>query len=179
MDKITKSFFSEKEAEVFVNHFFNCWPKNIDKRWFWLAFQALEKRGLTYYESDQEEMYVRQRLVLLGVLYYEFCHVSGFHESENFNYWSPEMIQQVQKDFYPNVEEEFFEIKKALIHYFGTEDGVIEELWINCLEGSTNGILPYSRFPQAAADNSVLREEAESWFISWDGGIEEFMGISI
>jgi len=89
------------------------------------------------------------------------------------------MIQEVNRDFYPNIEEEFFEIKNALIHYFGTEDGVIEELWINCLEGSTNSILPYSRFPQAAVDNSVLREEAESWFTGWDGGIEEFMGISI
>lgn len=179
MTRITKEFFSEKEAKKFEEQLFNFWPKSIDKRWFWLAFQALEKTGLTYYETDEEEMQIRERLTLLAIFYYEFCHVSAFHESEHFKYWSTDLIKEIKKDFSSEVDDQLFNIRKALISYFGSEQNVISELWLSCLEGSLNCLIPVFKNNNAIEENNVNKKDAEDWFIGWGIGIEDFMGISL
>ena len=72
MSQINQHFFSENDAKPFEEQLFNFWNKRIDKRWFWLAFQALEKAGLTYYETDDENILVRERMVILAIIYYEY-----------------------------------------------------------------------------------------------------------
>lgn len=179
MNRITKGFFTESEAKYFEEHFFNFWPKNIDKRWFWMAFQALEKGGLTYFESDEEEMIVRERLVLLAVFYYEFCHHSAFHESEHFNYWDEEFINEVKKDISPNADDLLLEIKMALIQYFGDEQIVIDELWLNCTEGKSNTLIPFSKVVIENSNDNINKEDAEVWFFGWNVSIDNMEGISL
>lgn len=179
MGHITKGFFPESEAKFFEQHYFNFWPKGIDKRWFWLAFQAMEKGGLTYYESEEEEMDVREMLALLAVFYYEYCHESAACESENFNLWPSTFIEDVKKDFSIRVDDLLFEIWGALVSYFGDENKVADELWFNCTEGSTNCLVPINKISVASWDNDYLKEKAEGWFTGGGFEIKGFMGMSI
>ena len=89
-------FFPEEEAAIFEKQLFNFWQKGIDKRWFWLAFQALQNSGLTYFESEKQEMEVRERIVLLSVIYYEYCLKSQAAECPSFNALSFFMVSTIK-----------------------------------------------------------------------------------
>ena len=171
---MTKGCFPESEAKYFEEKFFNFWPKYIDKRWFWLAFQALENAGLTYYETEKEKVKVRERLVLLGVLYNEFCHVTAAHESEHFTNWSEEIVNEIKKDLFYEANEMLTEIRNALVSYFGSEFDVVNELWITCIEGEANCMFTQRKiemeFSEFAKEN-VNKKDGENWFI---GGIFSF-----
>lgn len=181
MSKVNQRFLLEDEAIYFEEQFFNFWPKGIDKRWFWLAFQALEKSGLTYFESEKEEFTVRERLVLLAVIYYEYCHRSAAHESENFNFWGEDFILSIKKDFSDNVEQNISEIRNALIKYFKSEKGVTDELWLSCIEGQNNLILPFHKKGELLIEieNDFLKTKAEEWFNGGIDSIDEYYGISL
>jgi len=155
--------------------------KGIDKRWFWLAFQALEKAGLTYYETEKEEFVVRERLVLLAVIYYEYCHRSAAHESKNFNSWDGDFILSMKKDFSDNVNQNIFEIRNALIKYFKSEKEVTDELWLNCFEGQNNLIVPFAKKWEllAESEDDYNRTKAEEWFNGCIDSIDEYYGVSI
>lgn len=185
MDRIKKAFFPEKEAIPFARELAFVWPKGIAMNWFWLAFQALEKAGLTYYETDDEEMQVRERLTLLAVFYYEFCHISAFHESENFTYWNDETIYKFKNDFSGNVDDQLFDVRNALIKYFGDEEEVVTELWINCLEGDSNCFIKLKEKIQLHKELVNTRQleinniKVKDWFVGWGKGIDDFEGISL
>jgi hypothetical protein len=172
-------FLTEDIALKFETLLFNFWDKGIDKRWFWLSFQALEKFGLTYFESSEEEMMVRERLVLLGVIYYEYCFRSGLHESEHFNYWDEPLITSINLDFSEDVSDNILDVKRALTSYFKTEEGVTNELWINCYEGSHNKILKTSDIFKALEDKSYERNEGENWFKGIIDDLQDYEGISL
>lgn len=172
-------FFLEKDAIIFEQTYFNLWHKGIDKRWFWLAFQALEKSGLTYFENEVEEMIVRERLQVLAILYYEYCHRSAAHESEYFTYWTEDLINNIKNDLSGNVEEIIYEVKEALIKYFQTEKAVTDELWFNCFEGRNNIILPLSKKEIILSDVNINMTDAEEWFKSDIGNINHYEGISL
>lgn len=187
INKIQKSFFEEKDVLPFTNLIKDLWPKGLALNWFWLAFQALEKAGLTYYESDEEEMNVRERIVLLIVIYYEFCHVSAMNESPNFNQWEEKTIRNVKNDFSKDVNDLLLEVKKALVSYFGSEETALAELWINCIEGSNNTLIKTDEknemlFHIATSGyelQNINYERAHTWFIGWSNGVEDYEGISI
>ena len=130
-------FFNELEAERLAQTLFTFWPKGTDMRWFYLAYQALEKSGLTYFENDLEEMIVRERIVWLSVYYYEFCYQTAFHESPFFQPWNFRVINEVKRDLQKR-ETEVYKIHEALNKYWGNERRIFAELWINCEEGAQN-----------------------------------------
>lgn len=130
-------FFDELEAERLAQTLFTFWPKGIAMRWFYLAFQALEKSGLTYFETEAEEMAVRLRIIWLSVFYYEFCYQTAFHESVMFRNWQPEMIHEIKKDLAKS-ETEAKNVYDALNKYWKNELNIFAELWINCEEGAQN-----------------------------------------
>lgn len=181
MAKILKGFFSESEAIIFEATLFNFWPKGIDKRWFWLGFQALEKGGLTYYETDEEEGIVRERLTLLSMFYKEFCHVACFHACEYFTVMSKEEKENILKDLSENADDELEKVKNALIAYFGDVDILLNELWINCTEGSTNTIMrvaeiydSYRAIPTRELINDQDMQNARDWLTLWNKDIKGF-----
>jgi len=186
MDRTSKAFFTELEAEPFVEDLAIIWPKRIAQNWFWLGFQALEKSGLTYYESEQEEIMVRERLNLLVIFYYEFCHISAMHESENFIYRNHNVIDRLKSEIPNNGDDLLFEIRIALIKYFGGEEKVLAELWINCLEGSTSRFLKiedkiqlYEKIVNIKYENeNVNYSEVRNWFTGGLTGVSSFESIA-
>ena len=174
---MSKGFFPESEAKTFEQRFFNFWPKYIDKRWFWLAFQTLENAGLTYYETDESEQNIRKRLVLMGVLYNEFCHVTAAHESENFDHWSEGITNEIKKNLSDRDNDELTKTRNALVGYFGNEYDVVNEMWITCIEGKTNCILSqrtrgleFSEFSK----EDVNKKDGEDWFIRGNFSLNGF-----
>ena len=185
MERVTKSFFKEEDVLPFTEDLKGLWPKQIALNWFWLAFQALEKSGLTYYETESDENRVRERLTALVIFYYEFCHISAKHESSNFSYWNELTIRRLKNDLSDNADERLFEVRKALIQYFGSEEKVLAELWINSLEGSNNCLISLNEklnLAQLIANDkldNVNYCDVRTWFIGWPKGIEDFEGIAI
>jgi hypothetical protein len=181
MNQINQRFFREADAIFFENHYFNFWHKGIDKRWFWLAFQALEKAGLTYYETEKEEVVVRERLVILAILYYEYCYRSAAHESENFNFWDQDLVFTIKRDFSNNVSENIIGVRNALVNYFKSEKGVTDELWLSCFEGQNNLIVPFAKKWEllSESEDDYNKTKAEEWFNGCIDGIDEYYGISI
>ncbi len=109
-------------------------------------------------------MQVRERITLLGVIYYEYCHRSASHEYPLFHYWSEATIQQIKKDFFENVSDNFTKVRESLIAYFGSEEDVTNELWLNCYEGKNNLILKNNIKEQILSEPNYNRESAEDWF---------------
>lgn len=181
MKRISKGFFAESEALKFEQDLFNFWPKGIDKRWFWLAFQALESSGLTYYESDSEEIAVRERLVLLAVLYYEYCHHSSSTGGEHFKCWTEEQLNQIRKDLSSDAFEELLIIQEALNVYFGSKEMVTDELWLNCMEGENNCLIPHHMVKIEPSEKNVFKSDGENWYKGvWNlSGLDSFEGMSI
>lgn len=181
----TDSFFTEENTKTFANQLMAMWSKDIAKNWFWLGYQALEKAGLTYYETNQEEALVSERIVLLCIFYYEFCHISAFHESDNFRYLGEETIQSIKQDLSNNADDVLDEVRNALINYFGSEEQVIAELWINCLEGSSNRFIPLEEKSKLLNELNFTnpydpnQSRARTWFVGWNKGLGDFEGISI
>ncbi len=185
MERVQKSFYEEREALPFTECLIDLWPKQIALNWFWTAFQALENSGLTYFETELEETKVQERLSALAVLYYEMCHISAKHESSNFSHWREETINEIKNDLTDEADDRLFEVKQALIKYFGSEEKVLAELWINFLEGSTNCIIKmeekiklYELIINERMDD-VNFIDLRDWFIGWTKGIEEYEGIAI
>jgi hypothetical protein len=183
MDRIKKSFFPETKVISFAQDMVYLWPKGIAVNWLWIAFQALEKAGLTCYESEEEEMQVRERITLLTVLYYEFCHISAKHKSDNFTYWDEDTIHRIKNDLSDEADEYLFEIRKALINYFGGEEQVVAELWINCLEGQSNSLMKledkikiYTESTEHEPDD-INFKKVRDWFVLWDKEIDDFEGL--
>jgi hypothetical protein len=166
-------FFSENDALIFEQQLFNFWSKCIDKRWFWLAFQALQKAGLTYYESDNEEMEVRERITLLAVIYYEYCIKSSFHESDHFNHLKPELINTLIADFSEDVNGNIIKNSRALVNYFDSEENVTNHLWLNCYEGANNLIVKLNDFGACLKEN-YHKNKAENWFKFGIGDIDNY-----
>ena len=179
MSQINQHFFSENDAKPFEEQLFNFWNKRIDKRWFWLAFQALEKAGLTYYETDDENILVRERMVILAIIYYEYCHRSAAHESENFTYWREDMILEIKKYFSDNISDHILEVRLALIKYFTFEVTVTDELWLNCFEGRNNIILPFDKKSKVLSENNINKTDAEEWFFGGKDEIDSYESISL
>jgi hypothetical protein len=185
MERIRKSFFEEQSTFPFAELLKILWPKQIALNWFWIAFQAIEKSGLTYYETELEEMKVRERLSLLVIFYYEFCHISASHESSSFTYWDEQTIMQLKKDLSAEADDLLFEVREALIKYFGSEEKVLAELWINCIEGSNNCFIRMdekAKLFDLFCDreyNDFLHVQVRSWFVGWETGILAFHGISL
>lgn len=174
--KMSNHFFPESEAAIFVEEMFGMWPKKIAHRIFWLSFQALQKSGFTYFENDEEEMLVRERIRMIGVLYYEFCHQSAAHESENFSHWSPVLCEQIRKEFNAESDDCMWEVKEALTEYLSHGDellgvNVVREMWLNCEEGRRNVIIPIGRvvFPTSEDPNY---EQARTWWIGGHMSVE-------
>ena len=161
---IEKGFFPESKAKVFEEQFFNFWPKQQDKRWFWIAFQALEKAGLTYYETHDEEMLVRKRLVLLSLIYYEYAWQAAFHESENFTPWHEKFINQTLDELPKEADELFPKIFIALNDYFGSDFSVADELWLNCTEGEINRLFPHNKIAIEPSNNNINKKDGEDWY---------------
>jgi hypothetical protein len=185
MNRTNKSFFTEAKVIAFAQDMVYLWPKGIAVNWLWIAFQALEKAGLTYYETEEDEMLVRERLTLLTVFYYEFCHISGKHESNNFSRWDDETIHRIKNDLSDEADDYLFEIRNALIKYFGNEEEVVAELWINCLEGSSNRFITLKEKIQLHKElvNSSQLEinyvQVKDWFVGWKKGIDDFESIAV
>ncbi len=185
MERTNKSFFTEAKVIAFAQDLVYLWPKGIAVNWLWIAFQALEKAGLTYYETEDEEMLVRERLTLLTLFYYEFCHISAKHESKNFSRWDDATIHRIKNDLSDEADDYLFEIRKALINYFGGEEQVVAELWINCVEGASNCLMKQE--DKQKIYNVAIKEElhdqnyydARDWFVGWDKGIDDFESIAI
>lgn len=185
MENTQKSFFNEENAALFEEPFFSLWPKRIALNWFWIAFQALESSGDTYYETDDQEIVVREKLTLLFILYYEFCYISAKHESSNFKYCDEQTIKRLKNDISENADDHLFAIRKSLIKYFGSEEKVIAELWINCVEGANNCFMKmevknkmFNQIINSDYDDVNYRDVL-SWFIAWNNSIEDFEGIAI
>jgi hypothetical protein len=178
-------FFKIKDALPLVGLYFNSWSNKVDHQWFELAFQALEKSGLTCYENKVEGRQVRERIVFLALIYKEFTNRSAFHESSDFHYWSEETILRFKTECTPYDENDFNEIIAALNKYFGSETEVIIELWINCEEGHRNRQLPLA---QKLVFYQKMRSEmyddfnffnALRWYKSIDSELDDFECISI
>lgn len=181
----SNSFFQENDALPFAEDLASLWPKGIASDWFWLGFQALEKSGLTYFENEEEQIKVRVRLTLLTIFYYEFCHQSAFHESEFFTYWDAEFILQLKKDVISSTPDDLKEIHHALIDYFGSEEKALAELWINCLEGSTNKylrleakLLTYEKILTDTLD-AVKYRDVRAWFLNDNIVLDDYEGIAL
>lgn len=178
--RISKNFFPEVEAISFLDQMFNVWPKKIAHRIFWQGFQALEKSGLTYYETEEEEILVRERIRMIGVIYYEFCHQSAAHESENFSYWSPELGEHIRKEFNEHTDDRIWEVRKALIEYMdaGDYDGekVIQEMWLNCEEGKNNIILPHDILSRTNPEDDLNYKDARTWWIGGNMSVDTLEG---
>lgn len=180
MIRLSKAFFKEEEAMLFCNRVKLLWNKPVAENWFWLGFQALEKAGMTYYETETEEMKVRERISLLIIFYYEFCHISIMHESENFNYWDENFIMELKADMSEDVDETLFEIKNTLISYFGGELETLAELWVNCLEGNYNCYLKLNEknriyeLVTSGEYNDINFDRAKTWLIGWNVDINSF-----
>jgi hypothetical protein len=168
-----KGFFPESEAKVFEEQFFNFWPKQQDKRWFWIAFQALEKAGLTYYETMDEEMLVRERLVLIAIIYCEYSYQACFYGNQNFNCWPENLEDQISKDLTEETDELFPGIFNALNNYFGNSSEVADELWLNCTEGQINRLFPHNKIAIEPSYNNRYKQDAEYWYMGGDFSIKK------
>ena len=146
----------------------------------------MEKAGLTYYETDEEETTVRERLTLLSVFYLEFCYVACFHVSEHFTFLNKEERETILSDLSDNADDELDTIKRALIAYFGNVDSLVNELWINCSEGSTNTLMriaeisnSYRAIPMREMINDEDMKNARDWLTLWSKDIKDFDGLSL
>lgn len=174
-----KGFFSESEALKFEKQLFTFWPKGIDKRWFWLAFQSLEKAGFTYYQTDDEEIMVRERLVCIGLIYYEYCHQCAAHEYSTFNYWNTELIVQLKNDFSVWINDRIYDVQKALLLYLGSSENVTDELWVNCIEGRCNTILPYKQIHVESSEENINKKDGEIWFSKGIDSVNNYISIAL
>ncbi len=147
--------------------------------------ERTEKAGLTYYKTEEDEILVRERITLLTVFYYEFCHISAKNESENFTPWDEETINRIKNDLSDEADDYLLEIRTALINYFGGEEQVIAELWINCAEGASNCFMKLEdkmKLHKELVNTNELKVEyadAKNWFVDWDKGIDDFKSIAI
>ena len=171
-------YFTKKQAEVFENQLMNFWQNKNDKRWFWLGFQALEKSGLTYYENDQEEMMVRERLVILCIIYYEYCIQNGYNIS-TFKDWDAELIYKIKRDFSVGFSDQMLEVTNALIKYFGDEQIVSFELNYNCEEGQANRFFRLNEMLGANDFDFEKQSESDFWSAIYKYDYHSFMCISI
>lgn len=178
-------FFSETEAEKLAQNLFTFWAKGIAMRWFYLAFQALEKSGLTYFETEEEEMKVRERIVLLAVYYHEFCYQSNYHQSPFFIFWDQATIQKIKSDLNYN-ETELRNIHQALNRYWGSEMKIFAELWVNCQEGAQNRVKQladstylYNGIVSENAQQHFNMERGLNWIISRECILENYEAFRI
>ena len=161
--------FSKGEYQWFelidiVEHYFIFWENQSDKSWGELMWRIIAKNGLTKFENEKEEMDVRERVVLLALIYYEFCHQSSFHESLNFKYWNEEIVVNYKKDIDLNtIENALHKIYLALLGHF-RENELLAEFWVSATQGSSD--LPLTTEEKYRVYNRILNEREESINIS-------------
>ncbi|MCT4637165.1 MAG: hypothetical protein N4A72_05620 [Bacteroidales bacterium] len=130
-------FFSKEEAFSMAGSLFTMWPHSNALTWFWQAFRALERHGLTYYENDKEEKAVRERIMILAILYYEYCQQSGFNTSPSFKEWPSELVQELKNDLSEDVQKTITEVHSILKLQWGNIKQLAAEFWVNCYVGDT------------------------------------------
>ncbi|MEQ8361544.1 MAG: hypothetical protein RH948_01680 [Cyclobacteriaceae bacterium] len=130
--------FNSINVEELIDPLFTFWSNKSDKLWISQIMRAFNKRGLLYYESEKEEMVVIERLIMSAIFYYEFCHRSSFHESKNFKYWSPELIQSLKRDFSPQADDNLHLVCRVMIEHFCDKRSCFVNIWMNCLQGANN-----------------------------------------
>ena len=136
MNNVPTRILDWREVEPIFKFYISVWPNHISLNWASLAWQMLHKSGLTVFNNDEEEVKVRSYAVALSAIYYEYCHRTALHESENFRPWDASVIQEFKREFLPDLEkdgERIFRVKNCLLEQLGDLE-LCSELWINCAE---------------------------------------------
>ena len=169
--RIPKGFFSEEEALVFAEFTCNCFPKGVMYRWFWLGFQALQKAGLTYYETDHQEMSVRLRVHFMTLVFYEYCHKVNIADTDAFQSWNEEFLMELFRDLY---DEDLDNVHEALIAYFKSAENLETEMWALSQEGRFNILIPRHLTELETSQADEERSKGYRWFYDHLGHISDF-----
>lgn len=169
--RLPSGFFTVEEAQPFANSSCNCLPKAIMHRWFWLGFQAMQKAGLTYYETNHEEIKVRHRINMMNLVFYEYCHITGVSEYDFFMLWEQEFLMDLFKDLY---NEDISILYKALIGYFETPENLEKEMWTISQEGEYNLLIPRYKTELKFDFDEDLRNRGYQWILDGFSHISNF-----
>lgn len=126
-----QGWFGWDKARGIAVELFNFWPDGEDLIWAKQCWAALDKKGLTIYTSDIEEMKVRELVGALAIFYQEFCYQYGVEPSELLR---RELLDELFESREADLETLIQEIRSALVDYYS-----IREFWLMTAESVESG----------------------------------------
>ncbi|MBC7745733.1 MAG: hypothetical protein H7096_11585 [Flavobacterium sp.] len=155
--------------------YFSFWLNHADQKWGDLMWRFLKKAGLHQFDNQNEEGLVRERLVVLAMIYFELCERSGFHEETNFQHWSTAKRREFVNDTdFSELNPKIEQVVSAIQNHYETED-FLSEFLVSAYEGSTNTRLSIDEIIQIKEDISTHYMDNRDLFMFWQHECNDYM----
>lgn len=143
---------NKHEIHRLIHPLLGIWDNQVAILWAGLVTRAFNKNGLLYYESHEQEMVVRERLILSAVFYREILNQLAFHDSEYFSSWDHRLEATLKNDFSAEVDDNLQDVKNALINFFGSGRELLANIYLNCRQGDSNLIYTLEELEKARSN---------------------------